>query len=164
MNAESLIHIFSSIPPWLAVIVIAMLPIAELRLSIPIAIFAFGFDPIAAFSLSVIGNMLPVIPLLLFLGPVSNFLSRWKMWNAFFTWLFRRTHHKHSARFEKYGSIGLAMFVGVPLPVTGAWTGCAAAFVFGFKFKNALFAILAGVIMAGIIVTVLAVTGVNVFT
>jgi uncharacterized membrane protein len=58
--------------------------------------------------------------------------------------------------------IGLAIFVGIPLPVTGAWTGCAAAFVFGFKFKNALVAIFAGVLMAGIIITILTM-GINIF-
>ena len=79
--------------------------------------------------------------------------------DKFFTWLFNRTYHNHNEKFEKFGSTGLAIFVGVPLPVTGAWTGCAAAFVFGFKFKNAFLAILAGVIMAGIIVTLLTITG-----
>ncbi|MFA4934908.1 MAG: small multi-drug export protein [Candidatus Methanoperedens sp.] len=159
----TLLAIFSSIPPWLAVILIAALPIAELRLSIPTAILAYGFSPFSAFFLSVIGNMLPVIPLLLFLEPVSNYLRKWHIWDVFFTWLFNRTHHKHSANFEKYGSIGLAVFVGIPLPATGAWTGCAAAFVFGFKFRNALIAIFAGVLMAGIIVTVLTVTGIGLF-
>lgn len=164
----ALLNIFSSIPPWIAVILIAALPIAELRLSIPIAIleppYGFGFDPVSAFILSVIGNMLPVVPLLLFLEPVSNFLRRWNIWDGFFTWLFNRTHHKHSVQFEKYGSFGLAVFVGVPLPATGAWTGCAAAFVFGFSFKNALIAIFAGVILAGIIVTLLTVAGINTLT
>lgn len=150
-----LLSLFSSIPQWLTVIVMASLPIVELRGSIPLAMLGFGMDPIKAFSLSVIGNMLPVIPLLLYLEPVSNYLRRWKTWDRFFDWLFTRTHHKHSANFEKYGSIGLAVFVGIPLPATGAWTGCAAAFVFGFKFRNALIAIFAGVLMAGIIVTVL---------
>ena len=162
---STLIQIFGSIPPWLAVIIIAALPVAELRLAIPIAIlkppYGFGFDPFTAVVLSVIGNMIPVIPLLLFLEPVSNFLRRWKMGDDFFTWLFARTHRKHSAEFEKYGSIGLAIFVGIPLPATGAWTGCAAAFVFGFKFFNAFLAILAGVIIAGIAVTILTITGVN---
>lgn len=160
-----LIQIFSSIPPWLAVIIIAAIPVAELRLAIPIAIlkppYGFGFDPLTAIVLSVIGNMIPVIPLLLFLEPVSNFLRRWKTGDNFFTWLFTRTHRKHSAEFEKYGSVGLAIFVGIPLPATGAWTGCAAAFVFGFKFLNAFLAILAGVIIAGIAVTILTITGVN---
>jgi len=107
--------------------------------------------------------MIPVVLLLLFLEPVSDFLRRWKIWDKFFTWLFNRTYNKHNEKFEKYGSLGLAIFVGVPLPVTGAWTGCAAAFVFGFKFKNAFLAILAGVIMAGIIVTALTVTGAKIF-
>ncbi len=157
----ALISILNSIPPWLAIILIAAMPIGELRLSIPIAMFAYNFDPLTAFFLSITGNMLPVIPLLLYLEPVSNFLRGWKTWDAFFTWLFTRTHRNHSANFEKYGSIGLALFVGVPLPATGAWTGCAAAFVFGFKFRNAILAIFAGVLLAGIIVTILAIAGKN---
>ncbi|TAN35603.1 MAG: ligand-binding protein SH3 [Candidatus Methanoperedens sp.] len=163
----ALINFFGSIPRELAVIIIATLPVAELRLSIPVAImkepYGFGLDPFSAFYLSVIGNMIPVVPLLLFLEPVSNFLRRWKIWDIFFTWLFERTHRKHSANFEKYGSIGLAIFVGIPLPATGAWTGCAAAFIFGFKFKNAFLAILAGVIIAGSIMTMLTVMGIKIF-
>ncbi len=157
-----LLSLFSSIPPWLTVIVMAALPVVELRGSIPVAILVFGMHPITAFTLSVIGNMLPVIPLLLYLEPVSNYLRRWNTWDRYFDWLFTRTHRKHSADFEKYGSIGLAIFVGIPLPATGAWTGCAAAFVFGFKFKNALLAIFAGVLMAGVIMTVLSM-GINIF-
>jgi len=169
MTIEStLLGIFGFIPSKeLIVVLIAMLPVAELRLSIPLAImkepYGFGLDPITAFSLSVIGNMIPVIPLLLFLEPVSNFLRRWKIWDLFFTWLFERTHRKHNENFEKYGSIGLAIFVGIPLPATGAWTGCAAAFIFGFKFKNAFLAILAGVMIAGIIMTILTVMGIKIF-
>jgi len=137
-----------------------------LRLAIPIAIlkppYGFGMDPVSVFFLAVIGNMLPVIPLLLYLEPVSNYLRRWKTWDRYFNWLFERTHRKHSKSFEKYGSIGLAIFVGIPLPATGAWTGCAAAFVFGFKFRNALFAIFVGVLLAGIVMTLLTV-GINIF-
>ncbi|MBU3966402.1 MAG: small multi-drug export protein [Euryarchaeota archaeon] len=169
MTLEStLLDFFSFIPnKELIVVLIAMLPLAELRVSIPVAIlkepYGFGLDPFTAFYLSVIGNMIPVIPLLLFLEPVSNFLRRWRVGDIFFTWLFERTHRKHNAKFEKYGSIGLAVFVGIPLPVTGAWTGCAAAFVFGFKFKNAFLAILAGVIIAGAVVTTLAYMGIKIF-
>lgn len=164
MNAEVLISLFSSFPDELAVVLMAMLPVAELRLAIPVAILAFNIDPAYAFFLAVIGNMIPVIPLLLFLGPVSDFLRRWHVWDVFFTWLFKRTHHKHSARFEKYGTMALALFVGIPLPVTGAWTGCAAAFVFGIKFRHSLFAITTGVLLSGIIVTVLTITGLNIFS
>jgi uncharacterized membrane protein len=163
MTLEAFIlSLFSSTPSWLAVIFMAALPVMELRGAIPIAMIGFGMGPIKAYTLSVIGNMLPVIPLLLYLEPVSNYLRRWKMWDRYFNWLFTRTHRKHSASFEKYGSLGLAIFVGIPLPVTGAWTGCAAAFVFGFKFKNALLAIFAGVLLAGVIVTFLTM-GINIF-
>ncbi len=169
MTLEStLLDLFSFIPSKeLIVVLMAALPVAELRLSIPVAImnepYGFGIDPFTAFYLSVIGNMIPVIPLLLFLEPVSNYLRRWRIGDIFFTWLFERTHRKHSANFEKYGSIGLAIFVGIPLPATGAWTGCAAAFIFGFKFKNAFLAILAGVLIAGALVTALTVTGIKIF-
>lgn len=146
----------------LVTVLIAAIPVIELRGAIPMAIVEFGIDPLTAFILSVAGNMLPVIPLLLYLEPVSNFLRRWRIWDRFFTWLFNRTHHRHSAQFEKYGSVGLAVFVGIPLPVTGAWTGCAAAFVFGFKSRNALLAIFAGVVFAGMIVTALTVAGINI--
>ena len=169
MTLEStLLDIFSFIPSREFIIVlIAALPIAELRLSVPLAImkepYGFGMDPLTGLTLSVIGNMIPVIPLLLFLEPVSNYLRRWRIGDIFFTWLFERTHRKHSAEFEKYGSIGLAIFVGIPLPATGAWTGCAAAFIFGFKFKNAFLAILAGVIIAGALVTSLMIMGIKIF-
>ena len=160
MTLESIIlNALNFIPPWFAVILIAALPVFELRGSIPIAMYKYGYDPVTAFLLSIIGNMLPVIPLLLYLEPVSNYLRRWKIMDNFFTWLFNRTYHRHNAEFEKYGSIGLAIFVGVPLPATGAWTGCAAAFVFGFKFKNALIAIFGGVIIAGLAVTTFLIFG-----
>lgn len=145
---------FSGFPPWLAVILLAMLPIAELRLSIPVAILKYHMDPLTAFALSVTGNMLPVVPLLLYLEPVSSFLSKkWGVWDRFFGWLFTRTRARHGEAFQKYGAGALALFVGIPLPVTGAWTGCAAAFVFGIRPKLSLPAILAGVLMAGAIVT-----------
>ncbi len=77
----------------------------------------------------------------------------------FFTWLFNRTYHKHNAEFEKYGSIGLAIFVGIPLPATGAWTGCLIAWILGLERKKSLLAISLGVVVAGIIVLILILTG-----
>lgn len=156
-----LIELFSSVPHWLSTILLSALPFSELRATIPIAIGIYGLDPITVYCLAVIGNMLPVVPLLLFLGPVSTYLRRFKIWDMFFSWLFTRTHHKHSERFEKYGTFALTIFVAIPLPVTGAWTGCAAAFVFGINFKHAFLAISAGVIIAGIIVTIVSLAGIG---
>ena len=141
-----------SIPDWISVILVASMPISELRGAIPVAIM-YGFDPLTAYILSVIGNLIPVVPLLLWLETVSNRLRRYNSWDKFFDWLFTRTHRRHSEYFEKYGTVALLLFVAIPLPVTGAWTGCAAAFVFGIKFRHAFPAVLLGVLAAGVIVT-----------
>lgn len=150
-----------AVPDWVATMVIGALPVSELRGAIPVAMGVYGMTPFEAYFYSVIGNLLPVIPLLLFLEPVSDYLRRYRIFDIFFTWLFTRTRRNHTERFEKYGTLALTLFVAVPLPVTGAWTGCAAAFVFGIRFRNALLAIAAGVMIAGIIVTVVTITGIG---
>ena len=143
---------FAGVLEILWVILTAMTPISELRGAIPLALFKLGMSPVQAYIYSVIGNMLPVIPLLLFLEPVSNWLRRYRSFDRFFDWLFARTR-RYNDRMEKYGALGLFSFVAIPLPMTGAWTGCAAAFVFGIRFKYAFPTILAGVLVAGVIVT-----------
>ncbi|KKG09728.1 small multi-drug export protein [Methanosarcina sp. 2.H.A.1B.4] len=160
MSVENLlVEMLGSVPHWLAVMVIGALPISELRGAIPVAMGIYGMGPLEAYVLSVLGNLIPVVPLLLFLEPVSGYLRRYHIFDVFFTWLFSRTRRNHTENFEKYGLLALTLFVAVPLPVTGAWTGCAAAFVFGIKFKHSLPAIAAGVMIAGAIVTVLTMTG-----
>ena len=158
---ELLTNLFSNFPHWLATLLLSSLPVTELRGSIPIAILQYQMNPAEAYILAVIGNMIPVIPLLLYLEPVSNYLRRFKSWDRFFNWLFSRTHRNHSATFEKYGTLGLAIFVAIPLPATGAWSGCAAAFVFGIRFRHALMAITAGVLIAGIVVTAVTLGGLS---
>ncbi|MHC1585244.1 MAG: COG2426 family protein [Candidatus Syntropharchaeia archaeon] len=134
----------------ITIILIAASPIAELRGAIPVALF-LQMNPVEAFFLSVIGNTIPVLFLLLFLEPLSNWLRKFKIFDYFFDWLFSRTRN-HGERVEKYGALGLIPLVAIPLPMTGAWTGCAAAFVFGIKFRYAFPAIFAGILMAGMIV------------
>jgi uncharacterized membrane protein len=97
---------------------------------------------------------LPIIPLLLFLGPVSDYLRRFSWGDLFFSWLFARTRRKYIQEHENFGLTALAIFVAIPLPMTGAWTGCAVAFLLGFRFWPAFAAIAAGVLLAGVIVTV----------
>ena len=160
MSVENLlVNMLASVPHWLAVLVIGAIPISELRGAIPVAMGIYGMGPVEAYFLSVIGNLIPVVPLLLFLEPVSGYLRRYRIFDIIFTWLFSRTRMNHTESFEKYGLLALTIFVAVPLPVTGAWTGCAAAFVFGIRFKHSFPAIAAGVMIAGIIVTVVTMTG-----
>ncbi|MCK5566815.1 MAG: small multi-drug export protein [Actinomycetia bacterium] len=148
-----------SLPYWIRTFFTAMTPIGELRASIPIALGSYGMGIIETYIISVIGNLVPVIAILWILEPVSRFLIKRFHWaSRFFTWLFNRTRKRHSARFEKYQSLALISFVGIPLPVTGGWTGALIAYVFGIPPKKALWQITVGVLIAGIIVTVISKT------
>lgn len=144
------------IPHELIIIGLSMLPILELRGAIPWAIkFAPEMGTAKILLLSVIGNFVPVVPLLLVLEPLSNFLRRERHLDRMLTWLFERTRRRGRI-IEKYKALGLAIFVGIPLPGTGAWTGALGAFLFGIRFKWALLAITIGIFMAGVIVTLAA--------
>lgn len=148
---EHILLYLQNLSPEVATVIVAMLPIFELRGAIPLAL-GLGMNVWQAYFLAVVGNIIPIIPLLLFLGPVSNYLRRYKMWDRFFEWLFARTRRR-SDLIEKLEVIGLMLFVAVPLPITGAWTGTVAAFLFDIPFKHALPAIILGVMIAGGIVT-----------
>ena len=142
----------------LIIIVISALPIVELRGALPLAIFSFGMPWYKAFILSVIGNMLPVPILLLFLEKLAKVASRFEAGEKVVNWVFERTRRRGKV-IEKYEKIGLTLFVAIPLPVTGAWTGSIAAFLLGLKFRYAFLSILFGVIIAGAIVTCLCLLG-----
>jgi len=147
---EKLISLLQGLPKEFITVIVAMLPVAELRGSIPVAL-SMGMKPWSAFWWSIIGNIIIVAPVLLLLGPISKLLRRFKIFDKFFTWLFARTE-RNSKIIQKYGFWGLAIFVGIPLPMTGAWSGCAAAFLLQMKFWRAFFAIVLGVFIAGGIV------------
>lgn len=148
-----LIDQIGNLPPQFATFVVAMLPIAELRGAIPLAIFKLSLSPLEAFFWSVLGNSLAGVLVVLFLEPVSRFLRRIEIFDRFFDWLFERTRRSHSKSFDKYQDIALLIFVAIPLPMTGAWSGATAAFVFGIKKTSAIPLITLGVVGAGIIVT-----------
>ena len=142
--------------PQLITFLIAALPLSELRGAIPLALSVYGLSPLSAFVWAVLGNMAPVIFLVWLLEPVSRYLSHhFYFFNRFFAWLFERTRKKHSRKFEIWGALALVVFVAIPLPLTGGWAGSAAAFVFGVPFKKALPLIFLGVVIAGIIVTLI---------
>ncbi len=163
---EQLVQHFHNLPKEFVTLFIAMIPIFELRGAIPWALASppvgGGLSWQTAFLYAYIGNFIPVIPLLLFLDPVTNFLRRWKLLDRFFDWLFKRTRRKGKL-IEKYEIIGLILYVGIPLPGTGAWTGSLAAYLFGVRFKNAVFAIAIGIVLAGIAVTLASLGMISVF-
>jgi len=148
----------SGISQGLIVVIISALPVLELRGALPVAINLFHMEWYQAFCLAVIGNLLPVPFLLLFLESLAKVVSRVALGKKLVNWVFERTRRR-GAVIEKYERIGLMLFVAIPLPVTGAWTGSVAAFLFGLKFRYAFLSILFGVIIAGGIVTSLCLLG-----
>lgn len=159
--ADRLLEWLSGASHELITLILAMAPISELRGAIPYAIGVADMAWQKAFLIAVTGNFVPVIPILYLVGPVSDRLRRFRIFDRFFNWLFARTERKGKliARFEL---IGLVLFVAIPLPVTGAWTGAVAAFLFGVKKKLAIPAIFLGICLAGVVVT-LATQGVITF-
>ncbi len=137
----------------LLVMMIAATPISELRGAIPLGI-SLGLSPLHSAVISVIGNSVPVPFLLLLLKPIFDNLDDNKVVGGFISWLKKRTL-KRSKNIKKYSLFGLYLLVAIPLPTTGAWTGCLAATLFNIRFKHAFIAIISGIITSGIIVLTL---------
>ena len=151
MNGQ-ILNLFSGVSCEWLVVIVAALPVSELRGSIPLGVMMhMPFEKV--FLLSVLGNILPVLPLLYLLEPVSARLRRVGFLKRFFDWLFERTRRR-AELIERYELLGLMLFVAIPLPMTGAWTGCIAASLFGLNKKSSFFAVCAGVVIAAIIVSV----------
>ena len=139
----------------LIVFIISLCPILELRGGL-IAATLLGVKPIIAYIVSIIGNTLPVPFILLFITKVIVWMekSKVKWMKRVAKWL-RNKAHKNKEKIEKYGYLGLVLFVGIPLPGTGAWTGCLVASVFDMDRKKSFLAVMTGIIMASIIMMIL---------
>jgi len=138
------------------ILLVACLPIFELRLAIPLGILKFNLGALEVYVLALLGNLLPVIPLLLLFKYFFHKLENIPLLGKFFKWWFRRVETK-SKIVEKWGFWGLVLFVSIPLPVTGAWTGTVAATLFEMPVRRAAVAISLGVALAGIIVLTLSI-------
>lgn len=146
----------------LKTIFIAMSPVVELRGAIPVALFQYGLNPWAAFFFSVIGNIIPAFFLLLYLEKVVDFLSsKNNFFKKIINWFFEKTKKKHSDKFNRSKELALMLFVAVPLPFTGVWTGSVCAFLFDIPFPQSLLMIFSGVIIAGTIVSLLSLGIIN---
>jgi len=156
VSAEDLINI--GLSKELVVFIISMLPIAELRGALPIAINVYDIPWYYAFTISYIGNLLPVPFILLFLEKAAKWLRRWPAFERFFDWLFERARRR-SKLATRYQRIGLALFVAIPLPVTGAWTGSIIAVLLGLNTRAAFVSIAVGIFIAGVIITILSLLG-----
>ena len=134
-------------------IVISVLPIAELRGGIPYALYN-GIDPFGAYFLCVGANIMAFPITFFFVEIFHKYLIKWGFYKRLFDTFVTRTRNKLGDSVEMRGFWALMIFVMIPLPVTGAYTGSFAAWLFGIEKKKAFLAVLLGVMIAGVIMTV----------
>ena len=138
------------------VFLVSMLPIIELRGAIPIGV-GMGLDPKICFIIAIIGNMLPVPFIYLFARKILEWGKDKKLTGKFFTWCLEKGEKGGAKLKEKAGETGtffaLLLFVGIPIPGTGAWTGTLAASFLNIGFKTSILAVTLGVLLAGIIMS-----------
>ena len=137
--------------PWLYVLLITMIPWIELRGSIPAGIL-LGLNPVTVLIVALAANILVIYPAFIFLDFFFKLMEKIPFMNC----IINKTQRKVRPYVDKYGFIGLMLFVGVPLPGTGAYSGALAAHILGVKNKKAFLAIAAGVAIAGVLVTLMA--------
>lgn len=142
---------------YLIVFFISMVPLIELRGAIPYAI-GYNLPILPSYIVAIIGNMLPVPIIYLFARRVLEFGKDKKYIGKFFTWCLKKGEaggKKLQAKAGKGLYWALFIFVGIPLPGTGAWTGTLAASILDMDFKKSVIAVMGGVILAGIIMGIL---------
>lgn len=139
---------------------LALLPISELRGAIPFAV-ARGMPILEAFFIAVACNALVAPLAFIFLETFHKLFYRWKFYAGLFDRFVERSRHKVHAQVERYGYLGIMIFVAVPLPITGAWTGTLGAWILGLGRRKTIIAVAGGVIISGIIVSVIVGFGVE---
>lgn len=149
MNA--IFDFFSNISKEFALFMVSMVPVVELRLAIPMGA-ALGMEWWKVYAICVIGNMLPVPFIILFVKHIFVWLKKIKIFYKPISAIERKIFEK-SEKIDKYSFFGLAVFVAIPLPGTGAWTGAGIAAILDVGFKKAMLSILLGVLCAGAVMT-----------
>lgn len=137
----------------LLVVLVSMLPVIELKGTIPIAAI-WGIPTWERFGLAYLGSILPVIPLLFLLRPIIGWMYKQKLFKGFATWLENRSKNKGQIIYD-YAYIGLFLFVAVPLPTTGVWTGSIVASLLKLDIKKCIPIIMGGNLIAGAIIVLL---------
>lgn len=137
----------------IVVAIISVLPILELRGGL-LAAGALNLSPFIAYPIAIVANLLPIPFILMFLTTIFNWMKKTKLLKGIVEKLEKKAE-KHKDKFEKGEFIALILFVGIPIPGTGAWTGALIASVLGMNKKKAMLAITIGVFMASIIMMIL---------
>ena len=146
----------------LLVILAAMTPLGELRASVPLGILHFELGWPLVYVMSVLGNLLPVVPILWVLSTIGERLERSDtLAGRLMRWRTRRVEALWGERVRRHGPWAVALIVAIPFPLTGAWTGTLAVWALRVPVRTGLVAIGAGVLVAGVVVTALTLAGVG---
>ena len=135
------------------VFIISLMPILELRGGL-LAASIIGLDPLPSYIIAVIGNIIPIPFILWFMGRILKWMKTRKKLKKITDWIDKKIE-KNRNKIEKFGFWGLVLFVGIPLPGTGAWTGCLVASVLEMNKKKSFLAAMIGVAMASIIMMII---------
>ena len=154
---ENLIHIEA-----IKILILSMLPVTELRFSIPYGIKFYNLSVQYIVLLSIAGNVLIGIVVIYIIGPLMNILKKIYFFNSIIEYIFKKTKIKGDL-IDKRKFYGLIIFVSIPLPLTGVWTGALAAYLFNLSKKRSIIAIIVGVLISSAIVTSLSVFTINIF-
>ena len=144
---------------------ISMVPLIELRVAVPFGLTR-GLDPLILYPVCIVGNMLPVPVIFFFARKVLEWGKDKKIIGGFFTFCLEKGHKGGEKLKSKAGRglyWALFLFVGIPLPGTGAWTGTLAASILDMDFKKSVLSVIAGVVLAGIIIGVATKLGLAIF-
>lgn len=145
---------------YLITAIIGMVPIIELRGAIPIGVFTFHLNYLESFLCSFIGNIIPIYFIVKYIRPLFDFFGRWKPFKIIIDWASNKASKKieESPRLQNFAALGLFLFVAIPVPGTGAWVGSLIANFLEVPPKKAIPPIVAGVLVAGIIILILTAT------
>ena len=150
---EFFVDLFGGISKEVIIFIISLMPILELRGGL-LAASLLDVEFVKAATICVIGNVLPIPFVLLFLKYVLTFFEKWNVTKKIVSWLEKKVEEKRE-QIDKYGYLGLIIFVGIPLPGTGAWTGSLLAVMLGMNRKKSFVCILIGVALAAVIMSIL---------
>ena len=138
---------------FLYVFFIAMSPLVEISGAIPLAILTFDFSPVQAYFIALAGNLLPPLFLIPFLGKADAILSaRSLLWQKYFGKLLARTKDNHEKKFLVLKETLLFVLLVIPTPLTGVWTVSLLSYIFGISLRKAYPLIVAGQLIAGLVV------------
>jgi uncharacterized membrane protein len=161
---ETIVQFFSTFPHWLATILMAMTPVGELRLSIPVSILGYRMPVWEVMILSIFGTMIPAVLIMLFVKPFHDWMEkRSSLFGREWIRILRHIQDRFAGRYEKYGLAVLLILFSIPFPGFGAWSGGLAAFVFGIPFRKAWPYLVIGTIIAAFLTLIVTVGADKIF-